>query len=206
MITPNDVISYARLAWSAISGVWKFTQRNKRKLTAQQKLELRNKWKPQFKSYLADLRSKGLRTDAIIRDIRRMDTYPNVSKGKGISAWFRVGLTDTYERGVMVGLRLEGLTEESDGFRYTDWSKGEQEQRKVLLTGYIPYENIESVDWDGDSSYGFPHIYCHFTFKGQPYEKMMFCERHELNCWPFFTEVVDHETVRQRSKKLGIVR
>jgi hypothetical protein len=206
MITPNDFISYGKLAWSALSGVWKFFHRNKRQLTAKEKLELRSKWKSQFTHYLADQHQKQLRTDVIIRDMKRMDAYPEVSSSKGISAWFRVGFADTYERGIMVGLRWEGLTEEEDGFRYGDWTKGEEGQRKVLLAGYVPYENIESVDWDGDGYYGFPHIYCYFTFKGEPYEKIMFCERHELNGWPFFTEVVDYKSVRKLSKKYGIVR
>jgi len=72
-----------------------------------------------------------------------MDAYPDVTETKGI-AWFRVGLASTYERGIMVGLRWEGLTMEKDGFRYGDWMKGEEGERKVLLTGFIPYENIES--------------------------------------------------------------
>jgi hypothetical protein len=206
MITPNDFITYGKLAWSGLSGIWKFFHRNKRRLTAKEKLELRNRWKSQFTSYLADQHQKKLRTDVIIRDMKRMDVYPEASSSKGISAWFRVGLADTYERGIMVGLRWEGLTEGDDGFRYGDWTKGEEGQRKVLLTGYVPYENIESVDWDGDGYYGFPHIYCYFTFKGEPYEKIMFCERHELNGWPFFTGVVDYKSVRKLSKKYGIVR
>jgi len=37
-----------------------------------------------------------------------------------------------------------------------------------MLTGCIPYENIESVDWEGDRYYSVPHIYCYFAFKGQP--------------------------------------
>ena len=103
-------------------------------------------WKPLFTDYLADRHQRDLRSDVIIRDMRRMDAYPDVTKTKGISAWFRVGLASTYERGIMVGLRWEGLTMEQDGFRYSDWSKGEAGERKVLLTGFIPCENIESVD------------------------------------------------------------
>ena len=206
MFTPNDVLSYGRVAWGAIFGAWKFLRRNKRNLTAQQKLELRTKWKPQFTSYLAERHRDQLRTDAIIRDMKRMDMYPDADEGKGISPWFRVGLIDTYERGIMVGLRWEGLVEENDGFRYADWKKGEHGDRKVILTGYIPYENIESVDWDGDDYYGFPHIYCYFVFKGEPYEKTMFCEKHEINGWPYYTEVVDYASVRKRSKRRGIAR
>jgi hypothetical protein len=179
--TFNDLISYLRLAWSALFGVWKFFHRNKRSLTASEKLALRDKWKPQFTKYLADLNYKKLRGDVIIRDMKRIDTYPEISEGKGISAWFRVGLIDSYERGIMVGLRWEGLMEDENGLRYTDWAKNEKEDHKVVLTGFIPYENIESVDWDGDRYYSYPHIYCYFSFKKEPYEKIMFCTRGEFD-------------------------
>lgn len=135
-----------------------------------------------------------------------MDTYPEISKGKGISSWFRAGVDSTYERGIMVGLRWEGLVEEADGFRYANWAKDELGERKVLLVGYIPFENIESVDWEGDKYYGFPHIYCYFAFKGEPYERLAFCERHEINGWPYFVEVADYEPVRKLSKRHGITR
>jgi hypothetical protein len=84
------------------------------------------KWKPQFGDYLTKLFMEQLRGDVIIRDMRRMDTYPDVSKGRGISSWFRRGLLDTYERGIMVGLRWEGITKVEEGYRYGDWTSGEE--------------------------------------------------------------------------------
>jgi hypothetical protein len=205
-MTGSDLIAYVKLLWGGILGLWRFSQRNKRKLTAQEKLALRNKWKPQFTQFLAEKHHKQLRTDVIIRDIRRLDTYPEISKGNGISSWFRVGLADTYERGIMVGLRWDALIEEDEAFRYERWPEGEKGSRKVLLTGFIPYENIESVDWDGDAYYGFPHIYCYFTSKREPYERVMFCERRELDGWPYHVEVADAYSVVKRSKKHGIIR
>lgn len=204
-ITPSEIISLFRLSWDALRGTLRFVQRNKRKLSSAEKLELRNKWKPLFNNHLAELHHKKLTSEVVVRDMKRIDAYPDVSKGRGISSWFRVGLIDTYERGIMVGLRWEEITEEAEGFRYTDWSKGEH-GRKVVLTGYIPYENIESVDWDGDQYYSDPHVYSYFAFKGEPYEKLAFCERHEFNGWPHYTEVVDYDSVRKRSKRLGIIR
>jgi len=105
MVPFGEIVSVARLGWSALAGLLRFFQRHKRKLTAQEKLQLRNHWKPQFAGYLAKLRLEKLRSDVVIRDMRRMDSYPEIVDSKRISAWFRVGLIDTYERGIMVGLQ-----------------------------------------------------------------------------------------------------
>jgi hypothetical protein len=60
----------------------------------------------------------------------------------------------------------------------------------VVLVGYVPFENIESVDWHGDEYYGFPHLYCYFDARRkEPYEKLAFCEKKEMNGIPFYTEV-----------------
>jgi hypothetical protein len=206
MIEFGGILSLARFGWSVVSGSWRFLHRHKRTLTSQDKLQLRNKWKPQFADYLGKLHLEKLRSDVVIRDIKRMDSYPEIVGRKGISAWFRVDLIDTYERGIMVGLRWEELIQEPNGFRYVDWAKNERGGRKVVLTGYIPYENIESVDWEGDRYYGFPHIYCYFSFKGEPYERLAFCELHKINGWPYYTNVANYSPVRKRSKKVGIVR
>src|SRR5262245_10270226 len=105
----NDWIPYGKVVWSAATGVWRFYRRNRRKLTPQQKLELRAKWKVQVESWILTHNRQKLRHDCIIRDMKRMDRYPDVTEGKGISAWFRAALIDTYENGIMVGLRWEGL-------------------------------------------------------------------------------------------------
>ena len=43
----------------------------------------------------------------IVRDVDRVDDYPDGdTKGKGISAWFKVELLGTYHRGIEVGLSL----------------------------------------------------------------------------------------------------
>jgi hypothetical protein len=206
MITLAEILSLARIGWSALSGSWRFLHRHERRLTSQDKLKLRNEWKPQFSDYLAKLHREKLRNDVVIRDIRRMDLYPEIQESKGISAWFRVSLIDTYERGIMVGLEWEALIQEAGGYRYVDRAKHEKDGRNLLLTGYIPYENIESVDWDGDHYYDYPHIYCYFSFKGQPYERLVFCERHELDGRHYYTDIIDYISVVKGSKKFGVVR
>ena len=75
----------------------------------------------------------------------------------------------------------------------------------MILIGYVPYENIEAINWDGDEYYVNPHLYCYFdTKRREPYEKLVFCEKREINEIPYYSEVSLHEPVRRRSKKLGI--
>jgi hypothetical protein len=76
----------------------------------------------------------------------------------------------------------------------------------VLMISSIPYESIESVDWQGDENYDYPHIYCYFDRKRQPYEKTAFYieTKPQNGNAPFFTEVATYDEVRKRSRKLGI--
>jgi hypothetical protein len=69
MLPFGEIVSLGRLGWSAIFGSWRFLRRHRRSLTSQQKLELRNKWKPQFSAYLAKLNLEKLRSDVVIRDM-----------------------------------------------------------------------------------------------------------------------------------------
>jgi hypothetical protein len=64
---------------------------------------------------------------------------------------------------ILIGLNWYKLIEDGDGrWRYPDYKHGEKGDINLILIGYVPYENIESVDWEGDEYYGEPHIYCHF--------------------------------------------
>ncbi len=179
-----------------------------RRLTPSQVMELRSKWKPQFEKYLAVTYREQLRTDVIIRDMKRLDAYPNLDeKEKGISPWFRLGLDATYHRGIMVGNGWGNLTRDGGDWRYTDYKAGEKGDLKVMLVSSIPYENIEQVDWDGDEYYGYPHIYCWFNNKKVPYENTRIYVRNEpivAGALPYFTEVADLKDVQRRSKKHGL--
>jgi hypothetical protein len=198
----DEFVGYGRLGWSIVSGLWKFWRGRTRRLTPQQKLELRGKWKPQVETWIRKQYAKKLRLDVIVRDMKRMDKYPETAKGRGISAWFRVGLVDTYEKGIMLGLRTEGLVEEEGGWRFGEYSVEKDRMVNLRLVGFVPYENIEMIDWDGDDYYQFPHIYCYFDFKSQPYERLAFCERRNLDAHVYYTDIVDYEDVRRLTKKL----
>jgi hypothetical protein len=178
----------------------------------QQKIELRQKWKPQFEEHILDHFARKLRSDVIIRDVRRVDQYPNTEKNeKGISAWFRLGLVGTYHRGILVAFQSNRLVEVGEGeFRFLDYDNDNQETKddalKVLQIGMIPFENIESVDFEGDEYYSYPHIYCNFTNKGEPYERVAYFTQNQLyeDSLPYHTEVVEAKVVRDTSQRLGV--
>jgi hypothetical protein len=66
----------------------------------------------------------------------------------------------------------------------------------------VPYECIENVDWDGDEYYRYPHIYCSFDRKKQPYEHLGFyAETIPLGGLAFYTEVVAYKDVKQFKMK-----
>jgi hypothetical protein len=195
--------------YSLIKDGVNFVRGKRRRLGPPEIVALRLKWKPLFEAEIWKNHQKKLRVDVIIRDMKRIDSYPETSERKGISAWFRAGLVDTYHRGILVGLGWERLKKYFDGDQWTFACGTAEESDGVTLLriGSIPYENIESVDWGGDGYYGFPHIYCFFSFKGEPYEHVGFySETKSPDMPPFYAEVASYEGVRRLSKKLGVPR
>jgi hypothetical protein len=192
--------------YSFLKDVGRFIGRTVSGPPARERLERRAKWKPVFEELIFTRRRSKTRSDVIIRHVRRMDRYPESIEGKGISPWFRVGLVGTYHKGIQVALGIHSLVwEESEN----SWRLGEllgDENVSVdgYLIGYIPYDVIDHVDLTGDEYYSYPHIYCNFSFKGQPYERLAFCERKELppNI-EFFTELESIERVKLTSEKFG---
>jgi hypothetical protein len=79
-----------------------FVRGRRRRLSRPERLALRQQWKPQFEKRVRHTHQNGLREEVIIRDMRRIDTYPDFKKGKGLSSWFRLFLVGTYHRGILV--------------------------------------------------------------------------------------------------------
>ena len=178
-----------------------------RRLKPSEIIAQRLKWKPLFEAEVWKNYRDKLREDVIIRDMKRLDSYPETTDSKGISPWFRGGLVDTYHRGIFVGLGWRTLTKQgtSEQWRFTDRTAKESGDITVLLIGSIPYENVESVDWNGDEYYGYPHIYCFFSYKKEPYEHVGFYSRTAPpDMPPFYTEIAPYDQVRRLSRKLGI--
>ena len=78
-------------------------------------------------------------------------------------------------------------------WRYANYKRGEKADISAAVIGLVRYENVESVTWDGDEYYGFPHLYCHFVErKRQPYERVALFERKVLDHFEFYTELADY--------------
>jgi len=177
-----------------------------RRPSPSQLVALRQKWKDQFEPHIVGHYQRKLRSDVIVRDMKRIDNYPDIDEsGKGISPWFRVDLVGTYHRGVRLGLSWGTLTKAGENWRYTNPGSGESGDIKVMLIGSVPYENIEHVDWQGDEYYPYPHIYCFFSYKKEPFEDLGFyTETIPSHGIPSFTEIEGYKSVRRRSLKFGI--
>ena len=196
-LAPGLIYSMLKDAASAISS-------RRRKLTASEIVGLRKKWKPLFEEKIRDSHREKLRRDVIVRDMKRVDNYPDAREGKGISPWFRVGLVGTYHRGILLALRWETLARDNDGthWRATSYVRGESGDLKVVLLGSVPYEYIENVDWEGDEFYPFPHIYCYFCHRGEPYEHLGFYSENTIpGGLPYYTEVVSHRDLGKMRTK-----
>lgn len=201
-LTPGVIYSLLKDIMRALRG-------RRRRLSPAQILEIRQKWKPQFEEEVWKTHSQDLSKDVIIRDVKRLNNYPNTDeKAKGISPWFRVGLMGTYHKGVLIGLSWGSLTQLDDGksWRHTNYKSGEHGDLKTILIGYIPFENIVDVDWHGDEYYYYPHIFCYFDARrNEPYERLAYCvERCNPGGRPFYTEVAPYDEVRKLSKKHGV--
>lgn len=167
------------------------------RLTPGQKIAARDKGRQIFEKYFWENAQTGFKTDAIVHDVSRLDCYPDDYGGKGISAWFRIGFMGTYHRGVLLGLRWVHIVQQPNG----TWKENTRgtEGTKVILLGEVPYESIESVNWDGDAYYNKPHLFCHFEHRGEPYERLFYATENQLEHSTmkhrtFYTEVAQYDT------------
>ncbi|WFS23932.1 hypothetical protein [Rhizobium rhododendri] len=168
----------------------------KSRVTPEQKIAARDKWRPIFEKFFLEKAQHDYGTDAIIHDVARVDCYPDATEEKGISPWFRCGLMGTYHRGVLLGLQWTHIIQQVDG----TWEENSRntEGTKVILIGAIPYESVESVNFDGDDYYDFPHLFCHFEYKGQPYERLYYATENRLQHPTikhqyYYTEIAKYE-------------
>lgn len=195
--------------YSLVKDVLGWIRRRRHMLSPEERLARREKWKERCREEIWNTEEKELRQDVIIRDVRRQDRYPDSEDSKGISAWFRVGLVGQYHRGILLALGIQTIVvEESEGpygeWRLTGPTEDTTDAVRAYLIGYVRYDDIEMVDWHGDEYYNFPHIFCHFSHRGEPYEKLVYCERKSvLPKHHFFTEIAEYNQVSLTSQKFG---
>lgn len=175
-----------------------FSPRLKNNDKVHKRIELRK----EFEDYLIEKIWKNkYRNDVIIRDVKRIDAYPDTDESKKISPWFRVGLLDTYHKGILVGLRVSRLIETPEGIRHL--KQDDKEYFTAYLVGKIPFDSIENINWEGDEYYNYPHIFCHFEHsKKQPYEELIYCTEFTNNIGKkHYSEIAKYTDVIKLSKK-----
>jgi len=193
------------LIYSMLKDLLAAVRGRRRRLTPEQVLELRQKWKKEIEPKLWERTQDKLSMDVIIRDMKRLDEYPDTTdpNRKGISAWFRCGLSSTYHNGIEVNLGWYGLVKEEIGWRLP--KKGEKDEQTVAMVACIPYERIEKVDWWGDTFYSNSQVYCHFDGKhGTPYDDIFYgtLEQNPGGPW-FYLKVATGDEVEKNSRAAG---
>jgi hypothetical protein len=123
---------------------------------------------------------------------------------KGVSPWFKVGLSSTYHNGIEVNLGWYGIVKDADGWRLQNYN-AKEETRTTALIATIPYERIERVDWSGDTFYSNSQVYCHFDGPdGAPYDDLFYATQEQNPGGPiFYMKVASATEVRKNSKKAG---
>lgn len=195
-------------AYNLLKDIYKWST-NKKKFSPEERINLAEKWKPKFEEFLVEAYKNRLRRDCIIRDVKRVDDYPGTKeREKRISAWFRVSLLDAQHDGILVAFHWQKLIEVSEeSYRVAKQKETSSDTAiKVVLAAKIPYYLIQSINFDGDEFYQFPHIYCHFLNKGEPYKSVEFYEQRHLEGFlkPNFVQVGEMKKIAKLSRKAGI--
>lgn len=201
-----EILSLSGIIWDLVTRIYNRYKPKDPKEILKHRLYLKNK----FDSYIYKFkrnREKGEDdySEAIIRDIKNIDSYPYITKNKkGISPWFKVAIVGFYPRGVQLLLRWTYIKIlNNDGWVFAN---NEDENSMIVgLLGNVPYELIIDVDWSGDDYNQIPHIYCKFSRKGQPYEELYFCEECDGLSGKDFIEIIDYDSVKKLSSQLGLL-
>jgi hypothetical protein len=206
----SGAISLASLCYNVLKDFARWASCRKKSLSPVELLQTRQKQKVEIESHWEQACDGDGFGFVIIRDIKRMDLYPDKDDGKAPSPWFPGRLLDMYDgRGLRVELisggRMRGLKyeQEKEGWRFCDYKNGEMPERHAHRVGIIPFERIAQIDWAGDANYPYPHIYCHFTNNNkEPYEEVILCERISFDEGVSYLEIAKYNHVDKLSKKV----
>jgi hypothetical protein len=115
----------------------------------------------------------GVCGEAVIRDLRHFDSYPEQAPKKGQFPWFYVEMKGLYHRGieVFVGTRQRINKDMYGTYKFTESTDSDTEIG--YLVARICFDRIAHIDWRGDENTPIPHIFCRYNwFKQHPYESI----------------------------------
>ena len=118
--------------------------------------------------------AKFLHSKVFIRDASDTTYAKEVVRG-GTGPWFSAEIWDFYAGGLeVIVLPQSGIIDEEGRWDLIDYDAEFDRARfrkgTIVEVGQIPWRNITFYDMDGDNYNGSPHIYCHFSNGGWPYE------------------------------------
>ncbi|MCB1505923.1 MAG: hypothetical protein KDJ47_13180 [Hyphomicrobiaceae bacterium] len=194
-------------AFLALRRLWKG---RRGQLKPEEIVQLRLTWKPIFDEWLMQMRRKNIGRDVTVKDVRRLDEYPEVNEDiQGISPWFRAGLVATNDRGLLLLLDWVSLSDEALDFLQLQGIREDnaKETGNAALVGYVPFEQVVQFDKNGDDYSTRPSLYLHFDAKREgPYERIALCIRKEMkDCGAeWYSEICEIDEYRDACLKLGI--
>ena len=155
-------------------------------------IKRRAKLNSEFRYNISDKNEHGSLNRVIIRDLRRMDEYPDFeTKKKGTSPYFTVELKDIYHRGIEVFVSKPKYIKQNDDSKW-EFTKDGYKGKKILAwpIARIPFDLIDYVNWDGDEYHNYPIVFCRFDgIEGGPYEEIPFFSREGSGENEYFREI-----------------
>jgi len=134
--------------------------------------------------------------DLLIRDIRRIDSYPdNEMKKKLISSWFRVEYKSLYHKGVEIFIGVESIKIDREKKKWGICSCDDPDSVTSFVVGKIPFEAIVEIDWYGDEYCPIAHFYCDFNKNKMPYDEVVYVVSKKIGGKEFFHEVGSYDAI-----------
>ena len=172
-------------------------------ITPEQILEYREKMRKEIERNIEPIDKYKTHGRAIIRDINRMDHYPDIDNNKkGISPWFRLEIKGFYHRGVEFFMRVLSVKYEPNFKAWRIVKDDEEGREKAFLVCQIPFERIVRINWDGDEYYNEPHFYCNFSNKKkEPYEELLLYKEEGTGEHTYFSAISEYYAAEGLQKK-----
>lgn len=141
-------------------------------------LELRRKISKDFSDWLDySLDDRKVRNRMLLRAFNG-NQYPNSNEpdDNGEYEWFRVEFLGLYHAGmefILMVKQIQVFGDNSWEF-INDKSEIKGEKINVLEIGQINFLEIVDYNIKGDEFYMYPHLFCKYTYKGTPFEKVYY--------------------------------
>ncbi len=196
------MIDLLSLLYDLLKDILRFILKRFKKPNPTELLKQRQILRSEFERHLSKKKTELIFGEAIIRDVSRIDIYPNFNDGKkGISPWFKVEVKGLYHRGLEVIIGIDSIFYNEDLCQWCYATNDENDNIKAFLVGQIPFDVIRGVEWNGDEYYSCPHIYCEFIKKKkQPYENLIYYELQGSGEHRYFIKLVNLRDVIKNHK------